>query len=106
MPKTLAKEKLVIQLSTGDILDEILNKESLARYIVVGRGMANHPEVKFGDKKYTRVTYDLFLIWCAKTYETERYRPGINWTIDEEDLLYNEEDWKITFKSPLSWKDK
>lgn len=106
MSKTLTKEKLVIQLSPGDILDEVLKKKTVARYVVIGRVIDNHPKFEFGGKKYIRVTYDLFLIWCAKMYETDRYRPGIHWTIDEEDLLFNEDDWKITIKSPLSWKDK
>ena len=66
MSKTLTKEKLVIQLSPGDILDEVLKKKTVARYVVIGRVIDNHPKFEFGGKKYIRVTYDLFLIWCAK----------------------------------------
>jgi hypothetical protein len=106
MSQTLTKQKLVIELSPGDILDEILKGDSLARYLVVGREIFDHPKYQFGGREYNRVTYELFLMWCDKTYETERYRPGIYWTIDEEDLLFNREDWRVTFKSGLSWEDK
>ena len=95
-----------IELSPGDILDEIFNnKTRIARYIVLSKEETADITKNFPNgKPRKRIIYNLYLIWCDEMYRTERYRPGAYWTIDNEDLSFEYHcHWDIVYKSPLSW---